>query len=126
MISQCSITCKYEGSSRKIRPSTEKSGLAIDPRKFEGRLSSAVADKDIPSHSTNLHIRIAGAIASRLTRSPHQYGTPLRKTLRGYWKLRVGDYRVVYKIEGEEAWGLGVQHRKTVYEDIVQRLDKPR
>jgi hypothetical protein len=30
--------------------------------------------------------------------APQEYGTPLRKTLKGYWKLRVGDYRVVYKI----------------------------
>lgn len=50
----------------------------------------------------------------------------LRKTLRGYWKLRVGDYRVMCKIEGEEVWALGIQHRKTVYEDIVQRLGRPR
>jgi mRNA interferase RelE/StbE len=31
-----------------------------------------------------------------LSISPHQYGDPLRKTLKRYWELRVGDYRVVY------------------------------
>jgi mRNA interferase RelE/StbE len=93
---------------------------------FELRYHPAVADEDIPLIPQNLHVRIAGAIESRLTRAPHQYGAPLRKTLRGYWKLRVGDYRVVYKIEREEVWVLGIQHRKTVYEDIVQRLDRPR
>lgn len=92
---------------------------------FELRYHSAVADEDIPRIPQNLHFQVAGAIASRLTRAPHQYGTPLRKTLKGYWKLRVGDYRVVYKVEGEEVWVLGIQHRKTVYEDIVQRLGKP-
>ena len=93
---------------------------------FELRYHPAVADEDIPCIPQNLHIRIAGAIGSRLTRAPHQYGTPVRKTLRGYWKLRGGDYRVVYKIEGEEVWVLGIQHRKTVYEDILQRLSRPR
>ncbi len=74
----------------------------------------------------NLHIRITGAIASRLTRTPHQHSTLLRKALRSYWKLRVGNYRVVYKIDGEEVWVLGIQHCKTVYEYIVQRLGRPR
>jgi mRNA interferase RelE/StbE len=90
---------------------------------FELRYHPDVAAKDIPLIHQNLLVRIAGAIKSRLTRAPHQYGAPLRKTLKGYWKLRVGDYRVVYKIEGEEVWVLGIQHRKTVYEDIVQRLE---
>ncbi|MBS3918437.1 MAG: type II toxin-antitoxin system RelE/ParE family toxin [Deltaproteobacteria bacterium] len=34
------------------------------------------------------------------------------QTLRGYWKLRVGDYRVVFKIVDEEVWVLGIIHRK--------------
>jgi len=81
-----------------------------------------VAAEDIPRIPSNLHRRIAKAIESRLARAPHQYGSPLRKTLHGYWKLRVGDYRVVYKIDGNEVWILGIQHRKTVYQDIAQRL----
>jgi len=56
-----------------------------------------------------------------LTTAPHLYGEPLRKTLRGYWKLRVGDYRVVFKIVGEEVWILGIIHRKKVYEEIKKR-----
>jgi len=89
---------------------------------FELRYHHAVAAEDIPRIPSNLHRRIAKAIESRLARAPHQYGTPLRKTLRGYWKLRVGDHRVVYKIEGDDVWILGIQHRKTVYQDITQRL----
>jgi mRNA interferase RelE/StbE len=46
----------------------------------------------------------------------------LRKTLRGYWKLRVGDYRVVFKIVEEAVWILGIIHRKKVYEAIKKRL----
>lgn len=89
---------------------------------FELRYHPAIADEDIPRIPQNLHRRIAGAIESRLTQAPHQYGAPLRKTLKGYWKLRVGDYRVVYKIEENEVWILAIRHRKTVYEDILQRL----
>lgn len=92
---------------------------------FELRYHHAVADEDIPCIPSNLRNRIANAIESRLSRAPHQYGAPLRKTLRGYWKLRVGDYRVVYTIEGNEVCVLGIQHRKTVYENIVQRVGEP-
>jgi len=57
----------------------------------------------VPSPSS-VHRQIAKTNESRLARASLQYGTPLRKTLRGYWKIRVGDYRVVYKIEGNEVW----------------------
>ncbi|MBP7233389.1 MAG: type II toxin-antitoxin system RelE/ParE family toxin, partial [Syntrophaceae bacterium] len=50
------------------------------------------------------------------------YGEPLRKTLKGYWKLRVGDYRVVFKIIDSEVWILGIRHRKSVYGDMDTRL----
>ncbi|MEQ1795402.1 MAG: type II toxin-antitoxin system RelE/ParE family toxin [Nitrospira sp.] len=89
---------------------------------FEIRYHPAIAGEDIPGIPQNLHRRIATAIEARLTQAPHQYGAPLRKTLKSYWKLRVGDYRVVYKIEKNEVWILGIRHRKTVYEDILQRL----
>lgn len=70
----------------------------------------------------NLHRRIADAFGSHLMQAPHQYGAPLRKTLIGYWKFRVGDYRAVYKIDEQEMLILGIRHRKSVYEDILQRV----
>ena len=65
---------------------------------FTLRYHPAVGDEDIPKIPRNLRRRIADAIESRLTHAPQQYGAPLRKTLKGYWKLLVGDYRVVYKM----------------------------
>ena len=53
--------------------------------------------------------------------APQQYGEPLRKTLKGYWKLRVGDYRVVFKVVGAEVRILGIGHRKHVYDAITKR-----
>ena len=84
----------------------------------------AVGEEDIPDIPRNLRRRIAEAIASRLTLQPHQYGVPLRKTLKGYWKLRVGDYRVVYQLEKDEVLILAIRHRKTVYDDTLRRIDQ--
>lgn len=77
---------------------------------------------DLPKIDSKFKARIRRAIETRLVIAPHQYGEPLRKTLHGYWKLRVGDYRVVFKIAGNEVWILGIIHRKDVYEKIGKRM----
>ncbi len=78
--------------------------------------------EDIARLDERLKKRIKAAIENRLAVAPHQYGEPLRKTLKGYWKLRVGDYRVVFKIAGSEVWIFGIIHRKEVYEKIRKRF----
>lgn len=78
--------------------------------------------EDIARLDERLKKRIKAAIENRLAVAPHQYGEPLRKTLKGYWKLRVGDYRVVFKIAGSEVWIFGIIHRKEVYEKIGKRF----
>ena len=66
---------------------------------FTLRYHPDVKAKDLPLIDAKLKNRIRTAIERRLATKPHQYGEPLRKTLRGYWKLRVGDYRVVDKAQ---------------------------
>jgi len=41
---------------------------------------------------------IRKAIEKKLTIDPVAFGKPLRYSLKGYRRLRVGDYRVIYKI----------------------------
>ncbi len=89
---------------------------------FELRYHPDVKSIDIPLLDEKLKTRIRNAIEKRLTTAPHLYGEPLRKTLRGYWKLRVGDYRVIFKIMKEEVWILGIIHRKKVYQAIEKRF----
>lgn len=78
---------------------------------------SAIAEDDLPQIPANVRARIARAIEARLTEAPDHYGSPLRGTLKGYWKLRVGDYRVVYRVVGDEVRTLAIRHRKNMYED---------
>lgn len=86
------------------------------------RYHPGVARRDLPDIPTNVRERLARSIERRLTTSPERYGVPLRGSLKGYWKLRVGDYRVVFKIVGGEVWILTILHRKAVYEAAVSRL----
>lgn len=89
---------------------------------YELRYHPDVRDVDIPQLNQTLRNRIKKAIEQRLSISPHQYGEPLRKTLKGYWKLRVGDYRVVFKIENNEVWIFAIINRKDVYKRIYKRI----
>ena len=89
---------------------------------FELRYHPDVRDVDFPQLNETLKKRIKKAIEERLLIFSHQYGEPLRKTLKGYWKLRVGDYRVVYKVERNEVWIFTIVNRKNVYKKFIKRI----
>ncbi len=59
--------------------------------------------------------RIGKAIERRLTTFPERFGKPLQGDLKGMWSLRVGDWRVIYEISGEQVRILRIGHRREVY-----------
>lgn len=71
--------------------------------------------KDIPKLDPSVRKRIRQTIESRLKTSPMDFGKPLRHTIEALWSLRVGDWRVIYKIFKNEVWVLRIGHRKEVY-----------
>ena len=75
-----------------------------------------VKDKDLPKINRNIQKRIKAAIEQRLLVAPERYSEPLKRTLKGYRKLRVGDYRIVLKLQNEAILILSICHRKDVYE----------
>ncbi|OPY79496.1 MAG: Toxin RelG [Syntrophorhabdus sp. PtaU1.Bin058] len=79
-----------------------------------------VKEKDLPKLDNKAKTRIKKAIESKLLVAPEEYGAPLRRTLKGYWKLRVGDYRIVFKVKGNEIIILAILHRKDIY-DVVSK-----
>ncbi len=81
------------------------------------------AVNDITQLPATMKNRLKTAIRDRLMTEPALYGKPLRATLKGYWKLRVGDYRVVYLIHCEEVIILVVCHRKEVYGVVPRRIN---
>lgn len=89
---------------------------------FALRYHPDVRDIEIPKLNETLKKRIKKAVEERLSLLPQHYGEPLRKTLKGYWKLRVGDYRVVYKVADNEVWILAIINRKDVYRKVFKRI----
>ncbi|MFN2357462.1 MAG: type II toxin-antitoxin system RelE/ParE family toxin [Desulfotignum sp.] len=90
-------------------------------KKYGIKYHPAVKSADMPRLSFEMKARIRKAIEERIMTAPHEYGLPLRKTLKGYWKLRVGNYRVVYKVAGDTATIFCISHRKDVYQMAGKR-----
>ncbi len=74
-----------------------------------------IASKDLPHIDRKQQRKIQKAIESRLFQDPFQYGAPLRRSLKGYRKLRVGDYRVIYELVESQIRIYAIGHRKEVY-----------
>lgn len=89
---------------------------------FEITYHPFVVRDDIPKLSTEWKTKIQKAIEERLTAYPEIYGKPLRKSLKGYRKLRVGDYRVIFLLEKTAIKILIIQHRSIVYDKINKRI----
>lgn len=79
------------------------------------------AATDIARLPATIKERLKTAIRDRLMTEPALYGKPLRANLKGYWKLRVGDYRIVYVIQGDEVVIYAVYHRKEAYGVVTRR-----
>ena len=77
---------------------------------------------DIPSLPNPWGRKIRETIESKLTRNPELYGKPLRRGLSGYRKLRVGDYRVIYGLSRSTVRIVIIDHRSTVYKEVLRRL----
>jgi mRNA interferase RelE/StbE len=81
-----------------------------------------VVERDIPKLDAPLKDRIKRAIKEKLMTSPTIFGLPLRGTLARCWKLRVGDWRIVYSINNNEVKIWAIEHRSIVYDIVLKRI----
>ena len=88
---------------------------------FNIEYHKAVTKEDIPRLSSEWKKKIKQAIENKLTVHPEIFGKPLRQSLKGYRKLRVADYRVIFRIERKKVKIFVIQHRSVVYKTIENR-----
>ena len=81
-----------------------------------------IEKEDLPKIPKNIKIGIRKAIEQRLLQEPLKFGEPLKRSLKGHRKLRVGDYRVIYKIAREEVIIFKIGHRREVYTKVYSRI----
>lgn len=81
-----------------------------------------VVKTDIPKLASGDAKRIKKAIEEKLTAFPNIYGIPLRSELFRLYKLRVGDFRVIYWIKDRVIYITMIEHRSIVYRSIFKRI----
>jgi len=79
-----------------------------------------VVSEDIPNLPKTMRNRIKKAIEARLTVDPIGLGKPLRYSFMGHRRIRVGDYRVVYRVDPKKniVTIVYIKHRKKVYDSM--------
>ena len=78
---------------------------------------------DLKRLPQNIKVTIRRAIEERLLANPEVASEPLKRNLKGYRKLRVGDYRVIHKIQGNSIFILKIGNRRDVYAKILSRIN---
>ena len=91
--------------------------------KYKVIYEESVVNEDLPSLNGSSRQRIIKEIGEKLSIAPDQYGRPLRGRLKGFRRLRVGDYRVIYKIDQKNTVLIVmIIHRKTDYKGVAGRI----
>lgn len=91
-------------------------------QRFTLSYHSVVVEQDIPRLSREWRFRIKKTIEEKLTIHPDIFGKPLRRSLAGYRKLRVGDYRVIFRLEHTEVKIIVIAHRRDAYRFLEKRI----
>jgi len=78
------------------------------------------AEKDLKKTDKTEAERIIKFLRARVSSDPRNTGKNLKGQLRDFWRYRVGDYRILARIEDEQLIVLVVRigHRKEVYKNL--------
>ena len=67
--------------------------------------------------------KIVEKVKTHLLHDPTKLGVPLKGALKGFYRYRIGNYRVIYAIDFQEKeiLVLFINHRKDIYKKTVKR-----
>ena len=73
--------------------------------------------KDLKKLDRTTAKKIVAKVKNYLIQDPVKLGLPLKGTLKGLYRYRIGDYRIIYVIDQAEKKIviLNVNHRKKIY-----------
>ena len=81
--------------------------------------------KKIIFHDQSIILR---TIRKKLGTAPEKYGAPLRHDLKGFRKLKISDYRIIYKVEKDKVKvyvvKIGLRKEEKGYKEMMQRMEK--
>lgn len=92
------------------------------------KIHPLVIKEDFKEIPVQQQTTLLNTIQKKLSFDPRAYGRSLKGEFSGYWRLRIGDYRVVYKIVDEEiivsVIKVGIRKDDKVYRELFFRLKK--
>jgi mRNA interferase RelE/StbE len=95
---------------------------------YEVLIDELVFEEDFKDIDRADQQKIIKSIRKKLTIDPDRYGSPLKGNLKGLWKLRVGQYRVIYKIKMDivsvYVIKVGFRRDEEVYREVIKRLSR--
>jgi mRNA interferase RelE/StbE len=77
------------------------------------------AEDDLNKIDREIQRRILRYLREKIAteKDPRRFGAPLRRELSGLWKYRLGDYRIICRIEDKKVivYVIRIGHRKDIY-----------
>ena len=83
-----------------------------------------VFKEDKPQLPKAIQRQIERTIREKILSFPARFGLPLRQSLKGHRRIRVGNYRIIYRTVDDTVFVLKIGHRSKIYKKAVKRLVK--
>ena len=82
---------------------------------YQVRYLEAVIKKDIPKLPKKEKERIQRFIEDRLIKNPMHFSQPLKYSFQNCRRMRIGGYRIIFKILKEDILIVKIGYRKDIY-----------
>jgi addiction module RelE/StbE family toxin len=92
---------------------------SLGNKQYAIEFKKSVIEVDLVELSKSTHELIQRAIEERLMVDPISFGKPLRYNFKGYRRLRVSTYRIIYRIDEKNHKVIitDINHRKDAYDE---------
>ena len=92
------------------------------------KIHRLVIEEDFKKLDAHQKKKIIKVIREKLSKDPEQYGEYLKGPYKNYYKLRIGEYRAIYRIIKDKVLVLvikvGIRRDYEVYDELFHRLKK--
>jgi mRNA interferase RelE/StbE len=95
---------------------------------WQVQIHKLVMEEDFKRINKHDQLIILKTINKKLSVDPEGYGEGLKQGLKGFWKLKISHYRVIYRVEKEKVLvfvlKVGLRRDQEVYKEMLSRLSK--
>ncbi len=91
-----------------------------EEKKFRVRLHEKVLNEDLQKLKPTVKDSLLYFITEKLAKKPFSYARPLRGGVEGYWKVRLGDYLLGFKIVDDILLILSIIPFYKLYDEMLK------